>query len=96
MLPIIYSPVTKYIASWGGMEQGRCGEFYMDFMRCASRVGGPRAMNVDCVKELADFNECATGLKQAKRYRIIKKERERQNRPYIEPLVEDVLRAGTS
>ncbi|BFZ16713.1 hypothetical protein BsWGS_19752 [Bradybaena similaris] len=93
VLPPIYSPVTKYFAKWGGLENGKCGEFYMDFMRCSSRVGIQRAIHYDCVKELADFHECMNETKQVERYRIISKERKKQKRPYIEPLPEDIIRS---
>jgi len=92
-LPLIYTPFTKFQTAWGGTQGGECGAHYLDYMRCASLVGGVRAKD-DCYKELADFHECALSQKQLKRVVIMEKERKRQKRPYIEALGQDIPEKG--
>lgn len=62
-LPIAYTPLTKLTAPWDGKQGSVCGDFEMDFIRCATRVGSVRAP-YDCRKELTDFSECMWKSKQ--------------------------------
>ncbi|XP_005097752.1 NADH dehydrogenase [ubiquinone] iron-sulfur protein 5 [Aplysia californica] len=88
-LPIIYTPFTKLQAGWGTRQGSTCGEFEMDFVRCASRVGMNKA-KFECLKEIEDFHECLWRSKQTQRTDIMEAERKRQKRPYIEPLGKDI------
>lgn len=63
-LPLIYTPITKVQNSWSDVPGGQfCREYYMDFIRCASRVGWHRGQ-YECKKESADFSECIFHNKQ--------------------------------
>jgi hypothetical protein len=92
-LPVIYTPVSKFMIPWDGTATGYCGPHYLDYMRCASRVGMVRA-KYDCHKELADFHECTSTNKQLQRTLIMEKERKKQKRPPIESLGKDVAGKG--
>ena len=61
-LPLVYTPFTRISATLGENQGNACGDFEMDFYRCAARVGRERA-KVECVKEIDDFLECKWGDK---------------------------------
>ncbi|KAH9523708.1 hypothetical protein Btru_040702 [Bulinus truncatus] len=92
-LPVIYTPITKLQGTWENLQGGPCGTHYMDYTRCASRVGLTRA-HFECKNEMADFQECITQMKQLDRVRLMMNERKRQKRPHMEPLAKDVLERG--
>ena len=62
-LPLIRTPFTKWTASIFPDHQGKsCGDYEMDFYRCASRYGSARA-EVECYREIADYMECTNATK---------------------------------
>ncbi|KAL1457042.1 hypothetical protein WDU94_001718 [Cyamophila willieti] len=91
--PAIRTPFTDmFPSSWSHQTFGRCKKFEDRFLQC-SEAYGLKLSEQKCKDFVDDLVECNTRDKQAKRIKLMEKERERQikagERPkgkeYMEP-----------
>jgi len=81
--PVIDTPFTRVTEHWLTQQGGVCQDYEMDYSRCAARVGGMRAVT-ECRKFLEDFMECRSKIKTWKRHQIMRAERKKQGRPFLD------------
>lgn len=81
--PVIDTPFTRISEHWLTQQGGPCGDYELDYSRCAARVGGLRAAT-ECRKFLDDFLECRGKFKTYKRSQIMRAERKKQGRPFLD------------